>query len=68
MVYKSYVYATLVLEAEAYVRPKNPGRLQLEEGLTQHQIVQRRDEHVEATRVFREVLGVNRALREQIGK
>ena len=60
------VYATLAPGAEPYVRPENPGRLTLEDGLTQYQIAQGRDEHAKATRVFREVLGVDRVLRQQI--
>ena len=66
LVCKPEVYATLAPEAGPYVRPENPGRLQLPEGLTQYQIAQQRDEHLEATRVFREVIGVDRALRQQI--
>jgi len=60
------VYLTLVPNGAVYVRPANPGRLQLLQTMTQYAIAQARDEHAEATRVFREVLGVERALRQQI--
>ena len=49
-----------------YIRPDNPGRLQVGPGMTQYVITQARNEHAEATRVFREVIGVERALRQQI--
>ena len=60
------VYLALVPDATPYIRPANPGRLVVAEGLTQYQIAQVRDQHQEATRVFREVLGVERALIQQI--
>ena len=50
-------YLSLVPTAEAYIRPTNPGRLVVQDGLTGFQIAQARDEHAEATRLFREVLG-----------
>ena len=56
------VYLALVPNATPYIQPANPGRLVVEEGLTQCQIAQVWDQHQEATRVFREVLGVERAL------
>ena len=59
-------YRALVPEGTAYVRPVNPGRLQLLPTMTQYAIAQARDEHAETTRVFREVLGVERALRQQL--
>ena len=59
-------YATLVPGDTPYTRPANPGRLQITGNETQYQIAQRRDEHDEATRLFREVLGVERALIQQI--
>ena len=59
-------YQALVPDSTPYIRPENPGRLQMENDMTQYQIAQVRDEHAEATRVFREVLGVERALIQQI--
>ena len=45
---------------------QNPGDLIVTEGATQYQIAQQKAEHEEATRLFREVLGVERALIQQI--
>ena len=60
------VYESLVLNAIPYIRPENPGRLQVNAGFTQYAIAQARNEHAEATRVFREVIGVERALQQQL--
>ena len=60
------VYEDLIPMAIPYIRPDNPGRLQVEPGMTQYAIAQARDEHAEANRVFREVIGVKGALRQQI--
>ena len=60
------VYTILAPEAEAYIQLENSSRLQLDNGWSQYQIVQQRNEYVEATRVFREVLAVDRALQQQI--
>ena len=49
---KPEVYATLAPEAAPYIRPENPGRLQLKDRITQYQIVQCRDKRLEATGVF----------------
>ena len=54
-------YLALISTDTPYIRPQNPGRLHVDDG-TQYQIAQARDEHAEATRVFREVIGVERAL------
>ena len=59
-------YATLVPGNTPYKRPANPGRLQITRNETQYQIAQRRDENEEATRLFREVNGMERALIQQI--
>ena len=60
-------YRALIPGVDAYARPINPGPLALiPDNLTQYQIAQARDEHAEATRVFREVLGVERAIIQQI--
>ena len=56
----------MVPNAPVYTRPTNPGRLVLRDGLTQYQIAQARDQHQETTRVFREVLGVERTIIQQI--
>ena len=60
------VYQDLVPTADPYIHPGNPGLLQVEQGLTQYAIAQARDEHAEATRVFREVIGVEHAIRQQL--
>ena len=57
------VYQELVPNGDPYYRPDNPGRLNLELGMTQYEIAQARDEHAEETRVFQEVIGVERAIR-----
>ena len=49
-----------------YLWPENPGRLQLEQGMTQYAIAQARDEHTKATQVFHEVIGVEQALQQQL--
>ena len=59
-------YSSLVPNATPYLRPTNPGRLQIANDLTQYQIAQARDQHNEATRVFREIVSVERALIQQI--
>ena len=52
------VYEDLVPMAIPYIRTDNPGHLQVEPGMTQYAIAQARNEYAEATRVFREVIGV----------
>ena len=59
-------YQTLVPGGTPYEKPANPGRLQIEGNETQYQIAQRKQEHDESTRLFREVIGVERALIQQI--
>lgn len=59
-------YQTLVPGAPAYVRTTNPGRYTITGRETQPQITQRRAEHAEQVRAFKEVLGVERALLQQI--
>ena len=59
-------YATLVPANTPYERPQDPGRFIIEGTETQYQIAQRRDEHAEDVRLFRQVLGVERALIQQI--
>ena len=59
-------YATLVPGNNPYIRPQNPGRLLIIGTETQYQIAQRKEEHREATRLFREVIGVERTLIQQI--
>ena len=60
------VYQDLVPTAVPYIRPENPGRLQLDQGLTQYAIAQARDVHAETTIVFREAIGVERAICQQL--
>ena len=50
---------------EPYERPENPGILEIEGG-TAFEIAQQKAEHEEATCLFCEVLGVERALMQQI--
>ena len=54
-----------IKDTEPYQRPVNPGILQVEGG-TAFEIVQQKAEHEESTRLFREVLGVERALIQQL--
>ena len=58
-------YATIP-NAQPYVRPVAPGALTIIQPATQYEIAQQRDQHNEETRVFREVLGVERTLIQQI--
>ena len=60
------VYEDLIPNAIPCICPGNPGRLQLELGMTQYAVAQARDEHTDATRVFRGVIGVERALQQQL--
>ena len=55
-----------IVDTEPYKRPENPRELKVTEGAIQYQIVQQKFEHEEATKLFREVLGVERALIQQI--
>ena len=59
------VYQELVPNGEPYIRPNNPGRLHLDLGMTRYEIAHASDEHNEETRVFREVIGVERAIRQK---
>ena len=52
-------------DTEPYVRPENPGILEIEGG-TAFEIAQQKTEHKESTRLFRETIGVERALIQQI--
>ena len=58
-------YATIP-NTQPYVRSNAPGPLVPIPGATQFQIQQQRDQHAEGTRLFREVLVVERALIQQI--
>ena len=51
-------YQTLVPDGVPYQQPVNPGRFVIEGRETQHQITQRRAEHTERVRVFKEVIGI----------
>ena len=51
---------------QPYQRPVAPGPLEPVQGATQFQIQQPRETHAEATRLFREVLAVERTLIQQI--
>ena len=60
-------YRALIPGVDAYIRPTNPGPLDIvPDGLTQYQITQAREEHRESTRLFCEVLSVERAIIQQI--
>ena len=60
-------YRALLPGTDAYVRPANPGPLNIAtDSLTQYQITEAREEHREDTRLFREVVGVERVLIQQI--
>ena len=66
LVCSSEVYQVLVLNLNPYSRLDNPGRLQLELGITQYEIVPARDEHAEETQIFCEIIGVEQALCQQL--
>ena len=66
LVVSANTYQTLVPGATPYRRPRNPGRFVIEGRETQHQIAQHRAEHAEQLRVFKEVIGVERALLQQL--
>ena len=60
-------YRALIPGIDLYDRPTNPGPLNIAtDSLTQYQIAQAREEHSERTRLFREVLSVERATIQQI--
>ena len=59
------LYAT-VPNSAPYQRPNAPPPLQVQPGATKFQIQQVRDEHAEDVRLFKEVLAVERALKQQI--
>ena len=59
-------YQTLFPDAPPYRRPVIPGKFVIEGRETQHQIAQRRSEHAEQVRIFKEVIGVERAVIQQI--
>ena len=50
----------------AYRRPNHPGPLVIPPGTTQHMANTMREQHRERLRIFREVQGVDQALRQQI--
>ena len=67
LVCSAETYQALVPGVQPYIRPENPGRLEVAQGeMIQFQITQARAEHTEETRVFREVLGVERAIIQQM--
>ena len=66
LVYFQDVYQTLVPNADPNLQPDNPGCLQLELGMAQYEIDQARDEHADKTGVFCKVIGVERALCQQL--
>ena len=60
-------YQALVTEAEPYVCLENPGRLVIAESvLTQYKITRAKEEHEDATQLFREVNGIKRTPIQQI--
>lgn len=59
-------YATLVPGNTPYIKQPNPGRLIIDGTETQYQIAQRREEHAEALRLFKDCIGVERAIIQQI--
>ena len=50
----------------AYNRPNHPGPLVIPAGTTQHIARTMKDQHTERLRVFREVMGVEQALKQQV--
>ena len=64
-------YAALVQAVDnnihvSYERPQNPGPLTIGENETRFQIIELRNQHAEATWLFREVLGLEWAHIQQI--
>ena len=59
-------YQTLVPDGVPYRKPVNPGRFVIKGRETGAQITQRRAEHAERVRVFKEVIGVERTIIQQI--
>ena len=59
-------YQTVVPDGVPYRKPANPGRFVIEGRETGAQITQRRAEHAKRVRVFKEVIGVERAIIQQI--
>ena len=59
------IYATIP-NTQAYQRPQNPGPLKIQQGATQYQIAQQKEQHAEETRLFREVIAAKRTLIQQI--
>ena len=65
LVCSTEVYLSLIPDTNGtpYDRPDNPGRLNIAvDNLTQYQIAQAKEDHSEATRVFREVNSVERTI------
>ena len=58
-------YSTIP-NTEPYARPNAPGPLTIGQNLTQYQIAQAREQHAERTRLFREILAVERTIIQQI--
>ena len=57
---------SLLPNTQPYVRPTNPGPINVPQNATQFQIAQLQDQHEEATHRFREVLAVEQTLTQQI--
>ena len=66
LVCSAAVYATIPNTA-VYTRPNSPGALTItQNGATQYTIAQERDQHEELTRIFREMIAVERTIIQQI--
>ena len=65
LVCSATVYAAIPGTA-AYTRAPNPGALVIPQGSTQYEIAALRDTHAEETRLYREMLAVERTLIQQI--
>ena len=55
-----------LLSNAEYNRPMHPGQLVIPAGTTQHMARTIRDQHNEKTRIFREMIGVENALKQQV--
>eukprot|EP00957_Ditylum_brightwellii_P203305 15334108-Ditylum_brightwellii.AAC.1 len=62
----AHVQYSSITGTAVYVRPMHLGPLNLTLGMTQYQITQAQDHHQEALQIFREIIAVEMALKQQI--
>ena len=59
-------YLALVPEAQPDIQLDNLGSLEVSESFMQYQIAQVKEKHVESTRIFREMIGIDQAIIQQV--